>query len=286
MAFFPTSVLDQAVLNEQIKALFAPKTASGSIASFSDGGDDIPVSEYECEIVATGFTQADITVCGKNFYPIKVGRDLFTDNRSATHSTNDDILSITMDSQNNSGVYGGTGTAIGNQICQTIKQFSGDFVLSLYAKASADNKDVFFGFTSFYFTVETLTTAWKKIELPMTLDNNIHTLNFYNRSGSAITVDIKDVQIEVGSQASEYVSYTSSTYTVSFGTTINSGKLKYSNGAWYLDDLGTITPITSSTRVKTISGVNNIYSNTGDNSVKYFTENADSLAELIKAFVV
>lgn len=56
-------------------------TASGSIASFNNGGDDIPVSEFECEIVAqqasgtptpvnplaiTGFSQADITDRGKN----------------------------------------------------------------------------------------------------------------------------------------------------------------------------------------------------------------------------
>lgn len=47
-----------------------------------------------------------------------------------------------------------------------------------------------------------------------------------------------------------------------------------------------IIPITSSTRVKTISGDNNIYSNTGDCELKYFTNKADSLAELIKAFVV
>ena len=48
----------------------------------------------------------------------------------------------------------------------------------------------------------------------------------------------------------------------------------------------TIIPITSATRVKTISGLNNIYSNTGDCEVKYFTNKADSLAELIKAFVL
>ena len=58
-------------------------TASGSIATFSNGGDDIPVSEFECEIVAqqasgtptpqsplpiTGFSQADIPVCGINIW--------------------------------------------------------------------------------------------------------------------------------------------------------------------------------------------------------------------------
>lgn len=43
-----------------------------------------------------------------------------------------------------------------------------------------------------------------------------------------------------------------------------------------------IIPITSSTRVKTISGANNIFSNTGDVELEYFTEKADEIAELVE----
>ena len=47
-----------------------------------------------------------------------------------------------------------------------------------------------------------------------------------------------------------------------------------------------IIPITSSVRVKTLSGNNNIYHNgNGDISVNYFTDKADNIAELIKAFL-
>ena len=43
-----------------------------------------------------------------------------------------------------------------------------------------------------------------------------------------------------------------------------------------------IIPITSSTRVKTLSGNNNIFSNTGDVELEYFTNKADEIAELIE----
>lgn len=260
-------------------------TASGTIATFNDGGDNIPLKSCEVAIPANtqGISSVNIGVNGKNFYPLKVGLDLFTNNRSASHTTNDDILSITMDSQNNSGVYGGTGGSVNNQICQTIKKFSGNFVLSLYAKASADNKDVYFGFQSFYSTVVTLSTSWQRIELPMTLDGNIHILNFYNRSGSAITVDVKDIQIELGQTATEYEDFVGDNYSISLGETLTQGgTLEAVSGL--LTRADTTTSQLTGAKIPTLSGLNNIYSNTGDVSVEYFNENADQMAELVNVY--
>lgn len=223
------------------------KSASGSLVSFNDGGDNIPLKSLVANITAvqsgsgtpspdnvrsiSGFNEIAVSVIGKNFYPIKVGRDLFADNRGATHTTNDDILTITMASENNSGVYGGTGTATNNTICQTIKKFSGSFVFSLYAKASANNSDVYFGFGSFGNTVATLSTSWQRVELPLTLNSAIHTLNFYNRSGSAITVDVKDVQIEQAlSTATTYEAYKGTVVTIPLGDTYYIGYLDVTNG--------------------------------------------------------
>ena len=257
-------------------------SASGTIATFNDGGDNIPVKSLVSDIVpdSDGFTSVDVSVIGKNFYPIKVGRDLFTNNRSASHTTNDDILSITMDSQNNSGVYGGGALSQNNQICQTIKKFSGSFVMSLYAKASADNKDVYFGFQSFYSTVVTLSTSWQRIELPMTLDGSSHILNFYNRSGSAITVDVKDIQIELGQTATEYADYIGTDYTIALGETLTQGGiLNVTTGLLTRTD-ETTSQLTG-VNILTLSGVNNIYSNTGDVDVEYFNDKANDIAILV-----
>lgn len=258
-------------------------TTPASIQTFEDGGDNIPLKSCVVFIPENtqGISSVNIGVNGKNFYPLKVGRDLFTDNRSASHTTNDDILSITMDSQNNSGVYGGTGASINNQICQTIKKFSGEFVLSLNAKADADNKDVYFGFQSFYSSVVTLSTSWQRIELPMTLDGNIHILNFYNRSGSAITVDIKDVQIELGQTATEYEDYVGDNYSISLGETLTQGgTLEAVSGLLTRSDT-TIKQLPY-TRICTLSGLNNIYADTGNvNELEYFNDGANDIDSLI-----
>lgn len=253
------------------------------IQTFNDGGDNIPLKSCVVNIPANagGVSSVNMGVNGKNFYPVKVGRDLFADNRSASHTTTDDILTITMDSQNNSGVYGGTGTAANNTICQTIKKFSGNFVLSLYAKASADNKDVYFGFQSFYNTVATLNTSWQRVEIPMTLDGVIHTLNFYNRSGSAITVDIKDVQIEIGETATVYENYVGDNYSISLGETLTQGgTLEAVNGLLTRTD--TTTSQLTGENILTVSGVNNVYADCGDiQSLEYFNNKADDIAAMI-----
>lgn len=51
-----------------------------------------------------------------------------------------------------------------------------------------------------------------------------------------------------------------------------------------LDESGVITTF-EPTKVKTLLGENNIYSNCGDVEVEYFTEKSDGIAELIKAFM-
>lgn len=255
-----------------------------AIQTFSDGGDNIPLKSCEVNIPvdAQGFSSVNIGINGKNFYPIKVGLDLFADNRSASHTTNTDVLSITMDAQNNSGVYGGTGAVANNTICQTMKKFSGKFVLSLYAKASADNKDVYFGFLSFYNTVATLTTSWQRVEVPMILDGIIHTLNFYNRSGSAITVDIKDVQIESGTTATPYKAFAGDTYSISLGETLTQGgTLEAVSGLLTRTD--TTTSQLTGTNIESLSGINNVYADVGDiNEIEYFNEKADDIARLIE----
>lgn len=234
------------------------KTASGSIASFTDGGDDIPVSEYECEIVAqqasgtptpdnplpiTGFSQADITVTDNdqitNLYTVAFGqtiyggRLIYKDGQwsiEATHGIKD----------------------LGN-LGNTDWSYDSDSGRFYYAYAITDSKH------------------YSASELPNAICSCYPMVKRNDLADKTITV--------VWNGSVNYVLAMDSDYTNvnDFKTAITGQKIVY--------ELATpvIIPITSSTRVKTISGVNNIYSNTGDNSVKYFTENADEIAELVKA---
>lgn len=320
------------------------KTATGSIITFSDGGDDIPVESFECEIVAqqeagtptpdnplliTGFSEADISVCGKN-----------------------------LNAQSSEYIY--------------INLKAGD---TIYIKNNYPNALTFVLY--FRFTDETLdqismtnggsyTYTLSKDLVRMAISPSVYTA--FETYGATLFISKEDTAIEP---------FDGTLYSIDFGQTIYGGRLIYSNGQWaieatheyiefdgsndeswqmysvaqgtlfrtqsalknYLitadntlcntyaptDDKANLTlsgsgvnfdfinnsisdvanwrtnlsnnpitvcfelatpviiPITSATRVKTISGVNNIYSNTGDNSIKYFTENADEIAELVKA---
>ena len=225
-------------------------TASGSIATFNNGGDDIPVSEYECDIVAqqssgtpspssplpiTGFSQADITVTDNdqitNLYTVSFGQTIYGGRLiykngqwsiEATHGFN---------------VYDGSE--------DWVYQASNTFRLGIPTGAT-----------------------------PATTPKNCN-MFAPTLSGADNTIFFGSINMVI-----------TSAY---FNGDVNAFKTFLSNNNLQICyELATpvIIPITSSTRVKTISGDNNIYSNTGDCELKYFTNKADSLAELVKAFVV
>ena len=353
---FSTTVPDQAVLDAQLKALFTPATASGSIATFDNGGDDIPVSEFECEIVAqqgsgtpnpsdplpiTGFSQADITVCGKNLF------DSSTLVQGGVSSTGIDTVSNV---RVRSGYF---------------YLPSGDYIIK---------SDVYIDTVNFYDSADSSTFISRVIgsssQISFTLTNGCYVRIAFrkpNTSAEIIPSEVTNTQLEKGEQPTTYAAYTGNLYTVSFGQTIYGGRLIYANGQWSIEathreyvfdgtetpitygsgyryvvltgkegksygqydtpnaisnqyvaisrndiqsgstgfsltgdtillstDTPTgiqivyelaspvIIPITSSTRVKTISGDNNIYSNTGDCELKYFTDGSDTIADIVE----
>ena len=350
-------------------------TASGSIATFDNGGDDIPVSEFECDIVAqqgsgtpspsdplpiTGFSQSDIPVKGKNFFDI----ESWLDANSISYTKTGDSITFTPTSSLYINPYVFSDRDINISASVTSFIYNGSNLRLEFLNKNDESQTV------------------------ITSENLVRT-NFnackvrLNWSSMGTSVTVEKPMINLGAIASDYAPYTGNLYTVSFGQTIYGGRLIYANGQWSIEathgyvDLGSLTwsdtdvnglhnssdisdivngwyaidlsnflceiftpkvqtagwasmvngeygtnqkylrvkwtdisigtdfktfvtgkyivyplatptiiPITSSTRVKTISGDNNIYSNTGDCELKYFTNKADSLAELIKAFVL
>lgn len=228
----------------------------------------VPV-DMTCEIGSTGASAVNITQTGKNIYPIKVGRDNWTNNRNATHTDNADILSITTASETDSGVYARTTSP--STLLDTIIAHNVNVTISLYAKASAANSDFFFGFQTIGGTTATLTTDWQKVIIPI---YNYYGLTpimtFYNRSSASITVDIKDVQIEIG-EATDYEAYKTSTRTISIGETVYEGSVNITEGGsvTYDDGQGSTTALSPITPITPYIGTNNIWADTGDTSVAY-----------------
>ena len=235
-------------------------TASGSIATFNNGGDDIPVSEFECEIVAqqasgtpspvsplpiTGFSQADITVTDNdqitNLYTVAFGQTIYGGRliyKKGQWSIEESIKGHKLNEL--TWVYNGTLQCFLNIGNTEIDRNIDDSHYLSDLKCSCFQTD--------------------------SVTNTIYQRNNY-RIASNPTGDI-------------FISCSDYTNVTDFINAFGNETIIY--------PLATpiIIPITSSTRVKTISGDNNIYSNTGDCELKYFTNKADSLAELIKAFVV
>ena len=343
--------------------------ASGSIATFNNGGADIPVKSFECEIVAqqasgtptpssplpiSGFSQADIPVCGLNFFDEEMEVGTLNNSTGATEIDANKMRSVNfipIKPNTTYGVYNNTG-------------------VNLYIYSYGVDKSFIAFDNTGMVTGSTFTTGASTYYIKFRTQNNPSYSN--------------NISINYPSSDTQYHAYKGNIYTVEFGQTIYGGRLIYSNGEWAIEadkamklisdldwsydsdstrfasgdlsgiiepaestsipleglscecyqlsvasssqqvDLsiavntnGTILlkdtnytdvtsllsavgnykivyplaapviiPITSSTRVKTIRGLNNIYSNTGDVSLEYFTDKADSLAELIKAFVL
>ena len=338
-------------------------TASGNIATFSNGGDDIPVSEFECEIVAvesgngqpksptnpytiTGFSQADIPVSGINIWDEQWELGTLNWTTGQPEPSND-----TIRAKNYISVKPNTSYFL-NVGVKGVTLYEYDINKSFIQR-----------------TINTSTNA--------TITTTANTRYVRFRTFNNATTYDNDISINYPSTDTQYHAYTGNLYTVAFGQTIYGGRLIYENGEWSIEathtdiDLGTLSwnsttlgsqnvwgaslptgvkgyadnyvptnilceqyppnsvdnmysgqsgvalrssqsyiycsrtdlnepqgklvaelttqtiiPITSSTRVKTISGDNNIYSSTGDCELKYFTNKADSLAELVKAFVL
>jgi hypothetical protein len=235
--------------------------ASGSIATFSNGGNGIPVSEFECEIVAqqasgtpspssplpiTGFSQADITVTDNdqisNLYIVAFGqtvyggRLIYANGQWSIEATFDVLDLGTLDWISETGYVTGLFRA-GLTGVSPIVPWSETFICSCFTYSS--------------------THAYASIA-----------------NGEVANTNTESVPI-LRARWEAYQNYTNEQFKSAMG------------GQYILCPITpTIIPITSSTRVKTISGDNNIYSNTGDCELKYFTNKADSIAELIKAFML
>jgi len=225
-------------------------TASGSIATFSNGGNGIPVSEFECDIVAqqasgtptptnplpiTGFSQADITVTDNdqitNLYTVAFGqtiyggRLIYANGQWSIEATHGYICLYDYSWQYNSGfAVFETGEIHG-------KYYPSEFICTDYECSMVSSVG--------------------------SIPNNSGLLR----------------------PTSMYIKNTDYTDATQFKNSLTNTYMVYELAT------PTIIPITSSTRVKTISGDNNIYSNTGDCELKYFTDKADNIAELIKAFL-
>ena len=188
----------------------------------------------------SGWTGAKVTRTGKNLYSAKIGKDPFANNVGATHTTDSDELVITMTASTDSGVY----TAVTSTLRKVI---SGILVGSAYTYSfdikSNTSGNVWCGAEHNGAKNVALTTDWQRVTISVS-SGKVGAFVVYNRINVARTVTVRNVQIELGSTATDYEPYQGETYTTDLGGTYYGGTLDVVSGVLMVDramiDLGTL----------------------------------------------
>jgi len=207
----------QNALNQMVE-----ESATGSIASFTDGANQIPCKEVICHINPTetgtgekspqnpyvigGFTEANITRTGKNLFDVNsvTVADITFKGESGVTKRNGFIYNLP------SGIYTlSSSTNIESYIYMVVLARNGDFksFVRLTATTSVMNPKT------------------------ITLADGDYIIIYAAVSGSTLHINRFDhFMIEVGSTATTYEPYTGDTNTVSFGQTVYGGTLNVTTG--------------------------------------------------------
>ena len=222
------------------------KTASGSIATFTDGGDNIPVKAFECEIVAqqasgtptptsplpiSGFSQADIPVTGKNLFD-KDNANIVTGYIGNTRfNTNDN---------NAKSIY----IPIKPNTQYTVSKNAGQRFVVATSPVIPSNSATFTSSVSGYTDSSLTITSGSN-------DKYLWAWIFLNGTDTGTIDDmLNSVQIEFGNQATTYEAYKgNNTYIVEFGQTIYGGRLIYANGQWAIEATHEILTLNGTERI-------------------------------------
>lgn len=178
------------------------KTATpGALVTFDDGGDNLPMKSCVVSLVPdqdfNGYDSPWPGGGGKNKYPINIGEDIFTDNTGATHSNSDGILVVNCAASTNSGVY----ARINSTIRALIAEYSGPITYSFDIKASAA-ATIFAGYEAHGARNISVTTSWQRVTINTTGNGATDAFDVFNRSGSVVTVEVKNFMLQVGTVAS------------------------------------------------------------------------------------
>lgn len=169
---------------------------------------------------------------GRNLYPIAIGRDVWANNVSATHTTDNDVLTLVCASSSNSGVY----SHITSTIRQLATQVSGTHTYSFYIRSTTSGNYTFLvGYENYGWKTVTVNGTWQRVEITVSFTATAANCVFYNRSGSAVTVEIKDFMLEYGSEAHDYEPYAGTSYPYTLGQNVYGGTVDLATGVLTVD---------------------------------------------------
>jgi hypothetical protein len=231
-------------------------SASGSIAHFENGGNDIPCKSLIAAINpdAGGFTKVNIDIHGNNILNLNnltANARLYQVNGNIATSS-----SYTQYVTDYLPVKGG----------ESYYFFNTDNIESSTWGNCWYDKDKTY-ISGFYCNSENRNKAH-------TAPNNAYYLRL-------TLVPSLNGAVNYPSTVTTYSPFVGESKTIALGETLTQGgSLNVTTGLLTRTD--TTTSQLTPTEVDTLSGINNISADTGDVSVEYFNQNADQIAELIK----
>ena len=212
---------------------------SGSISTFNDGVD-LPLNKLVVDINGVGYSECNLTRCGKNLFDIHIDKDT-------------PLTTITFEQPINQPI---TISAVDNNIIVNDSVWRITITLK-DGTTSRIGEQGFWGGT-----------------FPKTINgsdsNPIVSISY---RGENITSGSYDLQVELGSTPTTYEAYQGNTYQIDFpsGVTISNGSIDILNGVLTDNDLEETYNITP-TAVRSLQGTNNIFADTGDvEELEYFT---------------
>lgn len=237
---YPPAIWDDKV---NLMAVCPEETVSGNVVTFVNGADDVPLKKCEVTFPASisGYSEAKVKHCKKN---------LFSDNSIQSILTSK-LFEITLPAGDYTMAFDFVSTTAENT--------------PQYLQCAYNLED---GSSSSYNPV-TITEG--RCVRSFTLTRNATSFRIYSNTQYAtsqgVTTVIKNIQLETGSSASDYESYSGSTYTASLGRTIHGGKADIITGQG-VDENGnsfTFNPVSINSKL----GFNTMWADTGNLEVIY-----------------
>lgn len=311
------------VTAEDLYKAFITKSANGSIASFSDGGDDLPMKSLKVNIVPkqsgsgdpspsnvrpiSGWDSVDVEVAGKNLFNPNLNSGLL-----GTSVGSDDT---TVSPSNRYGYSEKIPTSSRCRLSfqsDDLNKFNWILVMR-YVDGIATEK-IYQSLISH--------TQREQVNIPA-VENSYIRIHFGANSGYQVgSTPSGKIQVEIGASMTDYEPYRGTTYSISLGQTVYGGTLDvvsgvltsfpyYSSyngqtlsGRWICDravySQGTTPPTGSQvvdmsgngtevtltpTEVKTLLGSNNIWSESGTVEVEYRADSTLAYEELANAII-
>ena len=146
-----------------------------------------------------GYDSPWVGGAGKNKYPIAIGKELFGNNVNATHTTDNDVLTVSCTANNDSGVY----AASKSELRQLSVASTGTYTWSADIKCDK-NAPIMIGYQNKTRLTVSVTTQWQRVSVTDTYDGNPAAFTIYNKSGEAVSVQVKNFAFVEGTDSAYY----------------------------------------------------------------------------------